>query len=165
MPGDGTGNGFPFFPMGRHQQLGQLGWIDRKRPRMVSVQSSGCAPIVQAFEAGAESSSFWDNAATIASGLRVPRAFADTLILRCLLESRGSAVAIDDELIVETIRMVAAMEGLLLSPEGAATVAALPVLRDRGFIQKESRVLLFNTGSGLKYAEVLQVAGSRSARA
>ena len=145
-------------------EMGQLGWTDEERPAMVSVQAGGCAPIVRAFEAGADVSTFWDHAATIASGLRVPRAFADSLILKCVSESGGCAVAVSDDEIINTLRTVAATEGILLSPEGAATVAAIPPLRQRGVIHNESRVLLFNTGSGLKYAEVLHVvAGENTA--
>ena len=152
-----TGGGTGLIGMWKaFDEMGQLGWIDEQRPRMVSVQSSGCAPIVRAFDAGTESSTMWADAATIASGLRVPKAFADSLILKALHESGGHAVAVDDEEIVRAIRIVAGTEGLLLSPEGAATVAALTVLRDRGVIQSTSKVLLFNTGSGLKYTEVLQ---------
>jgi threonine synthase len=128
---------------------------------MVSVQTSGCAPIVKAFESGAKVSEFWDDAATIASGLRVPKAFADSLILKAIYASAGCALAIDDSEILETIRAIAGNEGLLLSPEGAATVAALSVLKHRGIVRGDSRVLLFNTGSGLKYTEVLQLAARR----
>ena len=143
-------------------ELGELGWIDGQRPRMVSVQSSGCAPIVKAFEAHTESSDVWDNAATIASGLRVPKAFGDSLILKALYESNGCAVAVDDETMMETIRQVARIEGVLLCPEGAATVAALPVLKANGFVSSSSSILLFNTGSGLKYSEVLRTVASGS---
>ena len=137
-------------------ELGELGWIDGQRPRMVSVQSSGCAPIVKAFEAHGASSDVWDNAATIASGLRVPKAFGDSLILEAVYDSNGCAVAVDDATIMKTIRQVASLEGVLLCPEGAATVAALPLLRANGFVSSTSSILLFNTGSGLKYLEVLQ---------
>ncbi len=137
-------------------ELGELGWIDGQRPRMVSVQSSGCAPIVKAFEAHGASSDVWDNAATIASGLRVPKAFGDSLILEAVYNSNGCAVAVDDATIMKTIRQVASLEGVLLCPEGAATVAALPLLRANGFVSSTSSILLFNTGSGLKYLEVLQ---------
>jgi threonine synthase len=137
-------------------ELRELGWISEQLPRMVSVQTSGCAPIVKAFEAHATSSEFWNNAATLASGLRVPKAFADTLILQTLYESNGFAVSVDDESIIETILQVAYVEGFILSPEGAATVAALPSLMEHGIISPTSSILLFNTGSGLKYAEVLE---------
>jgi threonine synthase len=143
-------------------ELGELGWIDGRRPRMVSVQSSGCAPIVKAFEAHAESSDVWDNAATIAAGLRVPKAFGDSLILEAVYNSNGCAVAVDDATIMKTIRQVAGIEGVLLCPEGAATVAALASLKASGFISPSSSILLFNTGSGLKYSEVLRTVASGS---
>lgn len=139
-------------------EMEELGWIDNQRPKMVSVQTTGCAPIVRAFEAGASESQFWTDAETIASGLRVPKAFADSLILKVIYESGGCAVSVDDESILVTISSVAKLEGLLLSPEGAASVAALKLLLDRGIVTSESFVLLFNTGSGLKYTDVLRLA-------
>ncbi len=141
-------------------EMEELGWIDKKRPRMVSVQSSGCAPIVKAFDARAAVSEFWEDAKTCAAGLRVPKAFADTLILDVLYASNGCAIAVDDEEIIESIRIVARLEGLLLSPEGAATVAVLRTLHRQGVVTESSRVLLFNTGSGFKYAEVLERAAA-----
>ncbi len=143
-------------------EMQQLGWIGKDKPMMVSVQASGCAPIVKAFESRKTESLFWNDAATIASGLRVPKAFADSLILGALYESNGCAVAVDDEAILKAILRVANSEGLLLCPEGAATVAAIPMLKDRAVIHAESRVLLCNTGSGLKYTEVLSQAASVS---
>lgn len=154
-----TGGGTGLIGMWKaFEEMQQLGWIGGERPKMVSVQTSGCAPIVKAFQSGAKDSEFWNNAATIASGLRVPKAFADSLILRAVYDSAGCAIAVDDDEILKTIRAIAETEGLLLSPEGAATVAALSTLKHRGVIQDESRVLVFNTGSGLKYTEVLQLA-------
>jgi threonine synthase len=137
-------------------EMEKLGWIDSKRPRMVAVQSSGCAPIVRAFEAGARSAEFWENAQTCAAGLRVPRAFADALILDAVYASNGCAVAVDDNDIIETIRGVARLEGVLLSPEGAATVASLRTLRERNLVNDTATVLLYNTGSGFKYTEVIE---------
>ena len=152
-----TGGGTGLIGMWKaFEEMEELGWIDDQRPKMVSVQTTGCAPIVRAFESGAKESQFWNDAETIASGLRVPKAFADSLILKAIYESGGCAVAVDDEDILTTIPLVAKLEGLLLSPEGAASVAALELLRDRGFVTSESFVLLFNTGSGLKYSEVLR---------
>ena len=146
-----TGGGTGLIGMWKaFDEMERLEWIGGMRPKMVAVQSNGCAPIVRAFEAGKDASEFWDNAATIASGLRVPRAFADSLILTALRESGGDAVAVDDAEIVEALDTVAGIEGILLSPEGAATAAALHVLMDRRVVQEESRVLLLNTGSGLK---------------
>ena len=154
-----TGGGTGLIGMWKaFEEMQELGWIDGRRPKMVSVQSSGCAPIVKAFESHAESSESWEGAATIASGLRVPKAFADTLILQAVYQSKGTAIAVSDESIVETIRQVAAIEGLLLSPEGAATIAALNALREQRVIEESTSVLVYNTGSSLKYAEVLQMA-------
>jgi len=132
-------------------ELEALGWIGPRRPRMVSVQAEGCAPIVRAFHAGAERAQPWENAHTIAAGLRVPRVFADRLILRVLRESRGTAVAVSDEEILSAQAEMARSEGIFPSPEGAATLAALRRLVAQGFVAPEERVVLFNTGSGLKY--------------
>ncbi|MEK7248917.1 MAG: threonine synthase, partial [Bacteroidota bacterium] len=137
-------------------ELDELGWIDARRPKMISVQSAGCAPIVKAFDARAATSEFWQNAATCASGLRVPKAFADALILEAVYQSNGAAIAVGDEEIITCIREVAKNEGIILSPEGAATVAALSSLRERGVVNESSVILLYNTGSGFKYTEVLQ---------
>ncbi len=157
-----TGGGTGLIGMWKaFEELEELGWIDRKRPRMVSVQSSGCAPIVKAFNARAGISEFWENAETCAAGLRVPKAFADALILDALYASNGCAIAVDDEEIIESIGVIARLEGLLLSPEGAATVAALRALHAQHVVTEASRVLLYNTGSGFKYAEVLARAASK----
>ncbi len=132
-------------------ELEALGWIGAKRPRLVSVQAAGCAPIVRAFQEGAPRARPWENAHTIAAGLRVPSAFADRLILRALRETRGTAVAVTDEEITAAQHRLAATEGILAAPEGAATLAALERLHAQGWIQPTDRVVLFNTGSGLKY--------------
>lgn len=142
-------------------EMTELGWIQGPLPRMISVQSSGCAPIVKAFESGSTVSDVWGNAETIASGLRVPKAFADTLILNALYDSRGCALAVDDNEIMATMRHVAEREGVMLSPEGAATLAALPALLSLGIVDDSTRVLLYNTGTGLKYGEVLQRTGAQ----
>jgi len=137
-------------------ELESLGWLsNNKRPRMVSVQAEGCAPVVKAFEAGASSCEFWMNAQTIASGLRVPKSFADALILRDLRESQGIAVAVSDSSILEAQHKLGRMEGIFAAPEGAATLAALEKLVEQKWIQPEERVVLFNTGSGLKYIDLL----------
>lgn len=133
------------------QEMEQLGWIGPKRPRMVSVQASGCAPIVKAFQQGSERAEPWKNAETLAAGLRVPGPFADRLILRALRESRGTAVAVSDAEILEAQKELAQTEGLLAAPEGAATWAALKQLGQSGWVSPDERVVLFNTGSGLKY--------------
>lgn len=132
-------------------ELEAMGWIGSKRPRMVSVQAEGCAPIVRAFQSGAERAELWENAHTIAAGLRVPSAFADRLILRVIRESNGTAVAVSDDVIVNTQEELARAEGVLAAPEGAATLAALHLLLDQGWIMKDNNIVLFNTGSRLKY--------------
>jgi threonine synthase len=135
-------------------ELEQLGWLDKtKRPRMVSVQAEGCAPVVRAFEKRAEFCDFWTNARTIASGLRVPKSFADHLILQSLYDSNGTAVSVSDEAIVEAQKELAKAEGIFAAPEGAATLAALKQLTAQNWIQPDERVVLFNTGSGLKYLD------------
>jgi threonine synthase len=132
-------------------ELAALGWIEGPMPRLVAVQSTGCAPIVRAFEAGAESATPWQNAHTIASGIRVPAAIGDFLILRAIRETGGFALAIEDEEIERARREVAAKDGLLLSPEGAATYAAYLAAARAGRISPADRVILFNCATGLKY--------------
>ena len=132
-------------------ELEEIGWIDGHRPRMVAVQASGCAPIVRAFEAGAEHAEPWSNAATVAAGIRVPAAIGDFLILRALRESGGFAVAVDDDDIVAARDEVGHAEGLLLCPEGAATYAAYKQALADGRVGASERAILFNCGTGLKY--------------
>ena len=133
-------------------ELEKVGWLENySRPRLVSVQASGCAPVVKAFERGATVCDFWENAHTIASGLRVPRSFADRLILRAIRESQGCAIAVADHEILQAQRHLASMEGIFAAPEGAATLAGCIKLQQRGWILPKERVVLFNTGSGLKY--------------
>jgi len=137
-------------------ELELLGWLENtKRPRMVAVQADGCAPVVKAFQARAASCDFWTNAHTLASGLRVPKSFADRLILQDIYESTGTAVAVSDEAILEAQRQLASTEGIFAAPEGAATLAALRKLIEQKWIHPDERVVLFNTGSGLKYLDRL----------
>jgi threonine synthase len=136
-------------------ELGALGWIGAQRPRMVVVQAEGCAPIVKAFEEGAQEAPLWPNAHTMASGLRVPKAFADFLILQAVYESEGTAIAVSDADMAEAQQVLAATEGVFACPEGAATLAALRVLCQQQWVLPHERVVLFNTGSGLKYADLL----------
>ncbi|MFM1814444.1 MAG: threonine synthase [Pseudomonadota bacterium] len=132
-------------------EMEALGWIGSKRPKMIAVQATGCAPIVKAFQDGVEHADLWKGAHTIASGIRVPIAVGDFLILRAVRESGGFAIAVEDDAIEAAQKEVAKDEGLLLCPEGAATYAAyLKALAERS-IDKSSRVVLFNCGSGLKY--------------
>jgi threonine synthase len=133
------------------QELAALGWIEGPMPRLVAVQSTGCAPIVRAYDAGAESATPWENAHTIASGIRVPAAIGDFLILRALRETHGFAIAVEDADIERARREVATKDGLLLSPEGAATYAAYLAAARAGKIAARDRVVLFNCASGLKY--------------
>ena len=132
-------------------ELEQLGWIGSKRPRMVVVQSTGCAPIVRAFDAGAEHAEPWTDAHTIAAGIRVPAAIGDYLILRAVRESAGTAIAVTDEEIVDAQRTLGRLTGIHAAPEGAATYAAIPPLVASGFLRGDERIVLFNTGTGLKY--------------
>ncbi len=140
-------------------ELEQLGWIGPRRPRMVVVQSTGCAPIVRAFESGADHAEPWDQARTLAAGIRVPSAIGDYLILRAVRESGGTAVAVPDEEIVAAQLSLARSSGIYAAPEGAATLAAIPHLLASGFLMGNERVVLFNTGSGLKYPPPSQVRG------
>ncbi len=132
-------------------EMESLGWIGPDRPRMISVQAEGCAPIVRAFEQGAEHAVPWEHAATYASGIRVPGAVGDYLILRAIRESGGAAVAVPEREIADCAHLVSSIEGIFAAPEGGATLAALLRLRDRGEIATDDRVVLFNTGTGLKY--------------
>ena len=132
-------------------QLEAIGWIGCKRPRMVAVQAEGCAPIVRAFEEGTEFAEEWQGAATVASGIRVPTAIGDFLILRAVRESGGFAMAVSDEAILTAQREIAAQEGLLLGPEGAATAAAYDKALKEGLVEPEESAILFNCGTALKY--------------
>ncbi len=136
------------------QELDCLGWLDAPRlPRMVAVQAEGCAPVVDAFQRRAENCDFWQGAHTRASGLRVPKSFGDRLILQTLYQSSGCAVAVSDAAIDQAQEVLARSEGIFAAPEGAANLAALPRLLESGWLQPEERVLLLNTGSGLKYLD------------
>src|SRR6266550_5854505 len=137
-------------------ELEQLGWIGEKRPRMISVQAAGCAPIVRAFDAGERFAEEFQNAATVASGLRVPKAIGDFLILDAIRESGGTAIGVSDEELVEGARELARMEGIFAAPEGGACVPALRKLLARGDVKPDERVVLFNTGSGIKYLNVFE---------
>ena len=134
-------------------EMEALGWIGKTRPRMFAVQAAGCAPIVRAFEAAEKHAAEFPDAHTIASGLRVPKAIGDFLMLRILRESKGGAIAVDDEEMMRALRKVGASEGLFVCPEGAACFAALRLLQSSGKITPGERVVIFNTGSGIKYLE------------
>ena len=132
-------------------ELEAIGLIGPKRPRMIAVQAAGCAPIVRAFEEGAEEAPRWENAHTVAAGIRVPRAIGDFLILRAVRESGGFAIAVEDEAILRARAEAARREGLLLCPEGAATLAAYRQALEEGRIRRDQSAVLFNCASGLKY--------------
>src|SRR5512141_879800 len=135
-------------------ELETLGWLENtRRPRMVSVQADGCAPVVKAFENKASFCDFWINAHTLASGLRVPKSFADHLILQDIYDSKGTAVAVSDEEILASQKQLASREGIFAAPEGAATLAALRKLIETKWVQPDEKIVLFNTGSGLKYLD------------
>jgi threonine synthase len=152
-----TGGGTGLIGMWKaFEEMEALGWIDNKRPRMFSVQASGCAPIVRAFEAGEKTAAEFPNAHTCASGLRVPKAIGDFLMLDILRESNGGAVAVDDDEMIRVAREVGASEGLFIAPEGAACFAALESLRAQRKIDHEERVVIFNTGSGIKYLDCFE---------
>jgi threonine synthase len=136
-------------------ELEELGWIVDKRPRMVSVQASGCAPIVKAFDEGKATAQPWENAKTIASGLRVPQAVGDFLMLRSIRESGGTALSVTDDAMLTEIPRIGKAEGIFFCPEGAACVAALRHLVENKWIQPADEVLIFNTASGLKYLDVV----------
>ncbi len=132
-------------------ELEEMGWIGSKRPRMIAVQSTGCAPIVKAYDNGEEHAPLWENAYTHASGIRVPIAVGDFLILRAVRESGGFAIAVEDEAITQAQAHVAKEEGVLLCPEGAATFAAWQQSLTNGSIGKDDHAILFNCATGLKY--------------
>jgi threonine synthase len=141
-------------------ELRELGWTGRQGPpRLVAVQSSGCAPIVKAFAGGADHSEPWPAPRTVAFGLTVPKALGDFLVLRALYGTGGTAVAVDDEALLADQRLVARLEGSLISPEGAACVTAARQLRESGWLSEGDEVVLLNTGTGLKYPHTMPHAG------
>jgi threonine synthase len=149
-----TGGGTGLIGMWKaFDEMEVMGWIGPKRPRMFSVQASGCAPIARAFDEGATSAEEFANAHTCASGLRVPKAVADFLMLRILRESKGGAITVDDETMIRTTREVGAAEGIFAAPEGAACFAALRTLVSDERVAPKERIVIFNTGSGIKYLE------------
>ncbi len=151
-----TGGGVGMIGMWKaFEEMEQLGWVKGKRPKMIAVQSAGCAPVVRAFERGEAVSQMWQDAHTFASGLRVPKPYGDAIILEILRASGGVAVALSDDAIFDSLKDWATHEGLLLSPEGAAATAAYDHLIETGFLTAKDRVVLFNTGSGNKYTDVI----------
>jgi len=139
-------------------EIEQIGWVQaKKRPRMVSVQAAGCAPIVRALQRGDEVAEMWSDANTIADGLRVPRAVGDRLMLRALRESNGTAIAIEDSAMVAGMLEIGKCEGISAAPEGGAALAAIKILVDQGTIDRNDSVVLFNTGGALKYLDALKI--------
>jgi threonine synthase len=151
-----TGGGVGLIGMWKaFDELEQLGWVKPgKRPRMIAVQAAGCAPVARAFEEGADVSQMWEDAATFAAGLRVPKPYGDAIMLKILRDSGGVALTQTDEQILASILDWARNEGIFLSPEGAAATAAYDRLLETGFLKPSDRVVLFNTGAGLKYTDV-----------
>ena len=149
-----TGGGTGLIGMWKaFDEMQRMGWIDSKRPRMVTVQAAGCAPIVRAFEEGKRFAEEFPNAATTASGLRVPKAIGDFLILDAIRESGGTAIAVTDEELIAATGEIGAAEGVFCAPEGAACLPALRKLIQQDLVNKNDRVVLFNTGAGVKYLE------------
>ena len=152
-----TGGGVGLIGMWKaFDELEEIGWVKPgKRPRMIAVQSSGCAPVVRAFESGAHTSTMWQNASTFAAGLRVPKPYGDRIMLNIIKDSDGLAISVTDHEILDSINDWAQNEGIFLSPEGASVTAAYNKLIAAGTLSPKDRVLLFNTGSGLKYTDVI----------
>ena len=136
-------------------EMEQLGWIGSERPRMICVQASGCSPLVDAYKKGEEFAEPFQNPSTIAAGMRVPAAVGDFLVIRAVRESGGTALTVTDDQMVESVREMSEYEGIFPAPEGGATLSALRLLLDSGEIAKDERVVLLNTGSALKYLDVL----------
>jgi len=151
-----TGGGVGLIGMWKaFAELEELGWVrPGKRPRMIAVQSAGCAPVVRAFERGDNVSEMWQDAATFAAGLRVPKPYGDSIMLEILRESGGVALAVSEEHILASLADWARHEGIFLSPEGAAATAAYDQLLTTGYLTPDDRVVIFNTGGGLKYTDV-----------
>jgi threonine synthase len=151
-----TGGGTGLIGMWKaFQEMERMGFVSQARPRMYAVQAEGCAPIVQAFAEGREDAPMWPHAATLAHGIRVPRAIGDFLILRALRESHGAGIAVSDAEIVQGVKDASATEGMFMAPEGGACVAALRKLKASGHLSPDDTIVVFNTGTGFKYVENL----------
>lgn len=143
-------------------EMQNMGWISPKRPKMIAVQAAGCAPVVRAFEQGQQKSEFWENAHTVASGLRVPKALGDFLMLDAIRKSGGTAIAVGDSDLLDASLELGAAEGIFAAPEGGACVAALRKLLANGFLKADERIVIYNTGAGLKYLEAFSTRFPRS---
>jgi threonine synthase len=151
-----TGGGVGLIGMWKaFEEMEQLGWIGHKRPKMISVQASGCAPVAKAWTEHKPVAEMWENAHTLAAGLRVPKPYADYIILDILKQSGGTAIAVSDDEIFQAVEEWASREGVFASPEGAACLPAYKTLLSQGFLKPADKVVLFNTGSGLKYIDVV----------
>jgi threonine synthase len=149
-----TGGGVGIIGMWKaFDEMEALGWIGSRRPKMIVVQAEGCQPVVRAYEEGEERSQFWEHAQTVASGLRVPKPLGDFLILEAVRKSGGTAIAVSDDQLIDAGIQLASDEGIFVAPEGAACVAALEKLLASGFLKKDERIVIYNTGAGLKYLE------------
>jgi len=161
-----TGGGVGLIGMWKaFEEMERLGWIGSRRPKMIAVQAEGCQPIVRAFEENQPRSRFWEDARTVASGLRVPKPLGDFLILEAVRKSGGTAVAVSDAAMLDAGIRLASEEGIFAAPEGAACVAALEKLLASGFLNPEERIVLYNTGTGVKYAEAYATRFPRAASA
>ncbi len=157
-----TGGGVGLIGMWKaFDELEQLGWIGSRRPKMIAVQAEGCQPVVRAFEQGDSRTEFWQGASTAASGLRVPKPLGDVLILEAVRASSGTAVAVEDAEILNAGVELASQEGIFAAPEGAACVAALRKLLRAGFLSPSEQIVIYNTGSGLKYLEAYSLQARR----
>jgi threonine synthase len=159
-----TGGGVGIIGMWKaFEEMEALGWVTGKKPKMIAVQVEGCMPVVRAYVKGAERSEFFENAATVASGLRVPKPLGDFLILRAVRDGGGTAIAVSDEEALDAGILLSELEGIFAAPEGAACVAAIPRLLESGAIKADERVVIYNTGAGLKYLEAYSTRYPRSA--
>jgi threonine synthase len=151
-----TGGGVGMIGMWKaFEEMEQLGWIGKERPKMIGVQASGCAPVVKAWGEDKPVAEVWQNAHTLAAGLRVPKPYADYIILDILKKSGGTAVAVSDEQIFDAVQELSSQEGVFAAPEGAASLAGYKILLEQKFLKPSDTVVLFNTGSGLKYIDVI----------
>jgi threonine synthase len=159
-----TGGGVGMIGMWKaFEEMEALGWISKKRPKMIAVQVEGCQPVVRAFEQGEQRSQFWDNAHTVAAGLRVPKPLGDFLILDAVRSSGGTAIAVSDTELIDAGIQLASDEGMFVAPEGAACVSALEKLLASGFLKRNERIVIYNTGAGLKYLEAYSTRFPRTA--
>lgn len=159
-----TGGGVGIIGMWKaFHEMEALGWIGKKRPKMIAVQVEGCQPIVRAFEKGEQRSQFWDDAQTVASGLRVPKPLGDFLILDAVRSSGGTAIAVSDAELIDAGIQLASDEGIFVAPEGAACVSALQKLLESGFLKRNEKIVIYNTGAGLKYLEAYSTRFPRTA--